>query len=146
MPAARRGSLAGMTDGTAGAPGTAGRPPGTPRRVRGAAPHGGDRVPDILAVPSGTPRGVRGGAPPGDNCTFCAIVAGELPATMITETGHLLAFLDHRPLFRGHTLLVPKQHMRLLSDLPAALAAEFLMTAQRLERAIEDGLGVSGTM
>jgi histidine triad (HIT) family protein len=65
---------------------------------------------------------------------------------MITETEHLLAFLDHRPLFRGHTLLVPRQHIRLLSDLPAGLAAEFLMTAQRLERAIEDGLGVSGTM
>jgi histidine triad (HIT) family protein len=65
---------------------------------------------------------------------------------MILETGHLLAFLDYRPLFRGHTLLVPKQHLRLLSDLPADLAAEFLTTAQRLERAIEDGLGVSGTM
>jgi histidine triad (HIT) family protein len=64
----------------------------------------------------------------------------------ILETEHLLAFLDHRPLFRGHTLLVPKRHWRLLSDLPADLAAEFLTTAQRLERAIEDGLGVSGSM
>lgn len=81
-----------------------------------------------------------------DNCVFCAIIRGERPAAIIVETGHLLAFLDHRPLFRGHTLLVPKQHMRLLSDLPADLAAEFLTTAQRLERAIEDGLGVSGTM
>src|ERR1700745_372397 len=81
-----------------------------------------------------------------DNCVFCAIIRGEVPATIIVETGHLLAFLDHRPLFRGHTLLVPKQHMRLLSDLPEDQAAEFLTTAQRLERAIEDGLGVSGTM
>jgi histidine triad (HIT) family protein len=77
---------------------------------------------------------------------FCAIIRGELPATVIMETDHLLAFFDHRPLFRGHTLLVPRTHMRLLSDLPADLAAEFLTTAQRLERAIEDGLGVSGTM
>jgi histidine triad (HIT) family protein len=77
---------------------------------------------------------------------FCAIIRGERPATIIVETGRLLAFLDHRPLFRGHTLLVPKEHMRLLSDLPAEMAAEFLMTAQRLERAITGGLGVSGTM
>jgi histidine triad (HIT) family protein len=80
------------------------------------------------------------------DCAFCAIIRGEQPATTIVETDRLLAFLDHRPLFRGHTLLVPKQHMRLLSDLPAEMAAEFLITAQRLERAISSGLGVSGTM
>jgi histidine triad (HIT) family protein len=91
----------------------------------------------------GTIGGMTAGA---DNCAFCAIIRGEQPAMIILETGYLLAFLDHRPLFRGHTLLVPKQHMRLLSDLPADLTAEFLATAQRLERAIEDGLGVSGTM
>jgi histidine triad (HIT) family protein len=79
-------------------------------------------------------------------CAFCRIVRGELPATVILATERLLAFLDHRPLFRGHTLLVPRQHVRLLSDLPAEMAAEFLTTAQRLERAIEDGLGVSGSM
>lgn len=65
---------------------------------------------------------------------------------MILENERFLAFLDHRPLFRGHVLLVPKEHLRLLSDLPAAHAAEFLTTAQRLERAVEDGLGVSGSM
>ena len=62
------------------------------------------------------------------------------------ETERLIAFLDHRPLFRGHTLLVPRAHLRLLSDLPAGLAAEFLTTAQRLERAVEDGLGAAGSM
>ena len=77
---------------------------------------------------------------------FCKVIRGELPAVVILETERLLAFLDHRPLFQGHTLLVPKRHMRLLSDLPADMAAEFLTTAQRLERAVEDGLGVSGTM
>lgn len=77
---------------------------------------------------------------------FCSIIRGDLPATVILETERLLAFFDHRPLFHGHTLLVPKRHMRLLSDLPADMAAEYLTTAQRLERAVEDGLGVSGTM
>jgi histidine triad (HIT) family protein len=80
------------------------------------------------------------------NCPFCAIVAGDAPADRILETEHLVAFLDVRPLFRGHTLLVPKAHLRLLSDLPAELAAEFLTTAQRLERAVEDGLGAAGSM
>jgi histidine triad (HIT) family protein len=80
------------------------------------------------------------------SCVFCQIINGAVPATVILETERLLAFLDHRPVFRGHTLLVPKEHMRLLSDLPADLAVEFLTTTARLERAIEDGLGVSGSM
>ena len=80
------------------------------------------------------------------NCVFCAIIRGEKDAFRILETEGLLAFLDHRPLFRGHTLLAPKTHVRLLSDLPAGLAAEFLITTQRLERAVEDGLGAAGTM
>jgi histidine triad (HIT) family protein len=79
-------------------------------------------------------------------CVFCAIVRGEAQAVKILENERLLAFLDHRPLFRGHTLLIPKAHMRLLSDLPASLAGEFLITAQRLERAVEDGLGATGSM
>jgi histidine triad (HIT) family protein len=83
---------------------------------------------------------------PGRPCPFCAIIRGEAPADIITETENTLAFLDHRPLFRGHTLLVPKEHLPLLSDLPAEQAAEFLTTAQRLERAVEDGLGAAGSM
>jgi histidine triad (HIT) family protein len=79
-------------------------------------------------------------------CVFDAIVRGKAPAVKVLETEHLLAFLDHRPLFRGHTLLIPKTHLRLLSDLPAEQAAEFLITAQRLERAVEDGLGTAGSM
>ena len=79
-------------------------------------------------------------------CAFCAIIAGEQEAVIILETERLIAFLDHRPLFRGHTLLVPRLHVRLLSDLPADLVPEFFTTAQRLERAVEDGLGADGSM
>jgi histidine triad (HIT) family protein len=79
-------------------------------------------------------------------CSFCAIIRGEARAVIILETDNLLAFLDHRPLFRGHTLLVPKAHLRLLSDLPADHAREFLTAAQRLERAVEDGLNADGSM
>ena len=81
-----------------------------------------------------------------DKCSFCAIIRGDARAVIVLETDNMIAFLDHRPLFRGHTLLVPKQHWNLLSDLPAEHAAEFLTTAQRLERAVEDGLSAAGTM
>jgi histidine triad (HIT) family protein len=92
------------------------------------------------------PRPTDDSADPAAKCVFCAIIRAEVTATVILETEHLMAFLDHRPLFRGHTLLAPKEHLRLLSDLPAGLAAEFLTTAQRLERAVEDGLGAAGSM
>jgi histidine triad (HIT) family protein len=53
-------------------------------------------------------------------CVFCAIIRGETPAVIICETERLIAFLDHRPLFYGHTLLVPKQlHGRSASCLPS---------------------------
>src|SRR5260370_8323891 len=79
-------------------------------------------------------------------CAFCTIINGEQPAVTILETERLIAFLDHRPLFHGHTLLVPKLHVRLLSDLPASRVQEFFTTAQRLERAVEDGLGADASM
>jgi histidine triad (HIT) family protein len=79
-------------------------------------------------------------------CTFCAIVSGELTATVVYDSARMMAFLDHRPLFRGHTLLVPKAHLSIFSDLPAAQVGEFFQLAQRLERAVEDGLGADGSM
>ena len=79
-------------------------------------------------------------------CAFCAIISGAEKAVTVLETERLIAFLDHRPLFHGHTLLVPKLHIRLLSDLPADWVQDFFTTAQRLERAVEDGLGADGSM
>lgn len=79
-------------------------------------------------------------------CTFCRIIAGELPATIVHEDDDTLAFLDHRPLFHGHTLIAPKVHMGILSDLPAERVPAFFTLAQRLERAVEDGLGADGSM
>jgi histidine triad (HIT) family protein len=82
----------------------------------------------------------------GKPCTFCAIVAGELSATVVHETDRMLAFLDHKPVFHGHVLLVPKTHLEILSDLPAGEVADFFLMAQRLERAVEDGLGADGSL
>jgi len=79
-------------------------------------------------------------------CAFCAIIRGEEKPVTVLETERLIAFLDYRPLFLGHTLLAPKRHVVLLSDLPADEVPEYFRTAQRLERAIEDGLHADGSM
>ncbi|WP_436491909.1 HIT family protein [Actinokineospora sp. HUAS TT18] len=79
-------------------------------------------------------------------CAFCQIIGGELPAAVVHEDDATIAFLDHRPLFHGHTLVVPKTHVQVLSDLPADRVPGFFTLAQRLERAVEDGLGADGSM
>ncbi len=81
-----------------------------------------------------------------ETCAFCRIVSGESPASVVHEDEHALAFLDHKPLFHGHVLLVPKAHLGILSDLPAERVAPFFALAQRLERAVVDGLGADGSM
>ena len=80
-----------------------------------------------------------------DNCVFCRIVSGDLPATIVYENEKSVAFLDHRPLFHGHTLLVPREHVETLGDLPVSQVGPFFKTAQLLARAIEPALGAEGT-
>ncbi len=79
-------------------------------------------------------------------CGFCAIIRGDEEVELIDENDRLISFLDHRPLFHGHTLLVPKFHVQLLSDLPVDRVHEFFLEAQRLERAVEKGLDADGSM
>jgi histidine triad (HIT) family protein len=78
-------------------------------------------------------------------CTFCRIAAGELAAALVFEDEIALAFLDHRPLFAGHCLLIPKAHFATLRDLPEALAGKLFGNAQMLSAAMEDGLGAEGS-
>jgi histidine triad (HIT) family protein len=82
---------------------------------------------------------------PAAECKFCQVVARELSSYVVFEDAISLAFLDHRPLFRGHTLLVPKQHYETLDDLPADLVAPFFTNAQMLTRAVERGLEAEGS-
>lgn len=65
-------------------------------------------------------------------CAFCAIVAGETQATVVLDDDDLIGFLDLRPLFKGHVLLIPRQHCTTLDQLPAELRDPFLAAAQRL--------------
>jgi histidine triad (HIT) family protein len=78
-------------------------------------------------------------------CIFCEIVSGALAAPVVWEDELTLGFLDHRPLFPGHTLLVPKQHIETLPELPAEMLAPLFAAAQRLARAMEAGLSADGS-
>jgi histidine triad (HIT) family protein len=78
-------------------------------------------------------------------CVFCSIVAGETPAHVVHEDDDFVAFLDRRPVFKGHTLLVPRDHVDTLPDLPAALRDPFLALAQRLATAMKEALGAQGS-
>ena len=78
-------------------------------------------------------------------CKFCQIVAGEVSAHVVLETDAVLAFLDHRPLFPGHTLVVPKQHVDTLVELPADQLPSFFTEVQRLARVIPGVMDATGT-
>jgi histidine triad (HIT) family protein len=77
-------------------------------------------------------------------CLFCGIVNGEVSASIVFQDDVSLAFLDHRPLFHGHCLLIPKTHYETLSDLPAELVGPFFRNVQLLARAVELALEAEG--
>lgn len=78
-------------------------------------------------------------------CLFCGIVNGEVGASIVFEDEISTAFLDHRPLFPGHCLLVPKKHFETLTDLPVELVGPFFQNAQLLARAVEVALEAEGS-
>jgi histidine triad (HIT) family protein len=78
-------------------------------------------------------------------CLFCDIAAGDVAADIVLADDDFVAFLDIRPVFKGHTLLVPRRHLVTLPDLPAELRDGFLERAQRLAAAMVDGLGAQGS-
>ena len=78
-------------------------------------------------------------------CSFCRIVAGEVPAATVFEDELSLAFLDHRPLFPGHCLLIPKQHYETLADLPEDLTGPLFGRARLLAVAVERAMQSDGS-
>lgn len=78
-------------------------------------------------------------------CVFCEIIKGERPAHFVLEADDAVAFLDTRPLFKGHTLLVPREHVETLTELPADVLGPFFAHAQRLAAAMESVLGAAGS-
>ena len=79
------------------------------------------------------------------DCLFCAIAAGDVPSHRVLDEDDFVAFLDARPVFKGHVLLVPREHVVTLPELPARLRDGFLEAAQRLCTAEVEGLGAQGT-
>jgi Diadenosine tetraphosphate (Ap4A) hydrolase and other HIT family hydrolases len=80
-----------------------------------------------------------------DSCVFCRIVTGDLAAPIVFEDKNSIAFLDHRPLFPGHSLLVPRAHYETLADLPAGEIGPFFTNAQLLVKAVELAMEAEGT-
>jgi histidine triad (HIT) family protein len=79
------------------------------------------------------------------DCLFCRIVAGEEQAYVVWRDEHTAAFLDARPVFKGHVLLVTREHVDTLVDLPARLVTPLFGTAQRLAGAMTNALGSQGS-
>jgi histidine triad (HIT) family protein len=80
-----------------------------------------------------------------DDCLFCAIARRDVPAHRVLETDHVVGFLDVRPVFHGHTLLVPREHVVTLPDLPEELVVPLFGAAQRVATAVKTGLGAHGS-
>lgn len=76
---------------------------------------------------------------------FCRVIAGELDAEVVARTDELIAFLDHRPVFKGHVLISPLDHVDTLLDLPQPLMEPLTAMAQRVAVAVQEGLGAQGS-
>jgi histidine triad (HIT) family protein len=79
------------------------------------------------------------------DCAFCAIARGETDAEIVFEDDASLGFLDFRPLFPGHTLLIPRAHHETLADLPDELVAPLFANARLLSVAVRDAMGAQGS-
>ena len=80
-----------------------------------------------------------------DGCLFCRIAADEAPAARVHSDAQTVAFLDVRPVFEGHVLVVPRVHVETLPELPAHLLVPVMGVVQRVCGALETALGAHGT-
>jgi histidine triad (HIT) family protein len=79
------------------------------------------------------------------DCLFCAIVAGQHPAQIVLADEHAVGFLDARPVFKGHVLVVPRRHYPTLADLPDGEVGPFFAAVRLLSAALPGALGAQGT-
>jgi histidine triad (HIT) family protein len=82
---------------------------------------------------------------PVTGCLFCAIVAGQAPGFVVLDSPRAVGFLDTRPVFKGHVLVVPRDHVDTLTDLPGEAVGPFFGEVRRVAGAVEAGLGAGGT-
>ncbi len=79
------------------------------------------------------------------DCLFCGIAAGTAPAHLVADDRLMLAFLDVRPLFKGHVLVIPRAHYQTLAQLPGELIAPLFGLVRRLSAAMPEALGSQGS-
>ncbi|MEH3034245.1 MAG: HIT family protein [Aeromicrobium erythreum] len=79
------------------------------------------------------------------SCLFCRIVAGDEPAFVVLDEPDVVGFLDVRPVFEGHVLLVPRRHVDTLTELPDDLVEPLFATARHVAAGVRDALGAQGT-
>jgi histidine triad (HIT) family protein len=79
------------------------------------------------------------------DCDFCDIVAGRRDAHRLFEDGTAVAFLDAKPLFPGHTLVVPREHVETLTDLPEERTGPFFLRVRRVTAAVERAMEATGS-
>lgn len=90
--------------------------------------------------------GIRQAIVPGvSDCVFCAITAGQQPAQIVLEDDQVVAFLDARPVFKGHVLVAPRGHVPTLADLPQAAVGPVFQRVQRIAAVMPQALGCQGT-
>jgi histidine triad (HIT) family protein len=95
-------------------------------------------------LPSGDSHNVRPETTIDPDCRFCSVVSGRLEAEVVFEDEVSLAFLDHRPLFPGHSLLVPREHHETIWDLPDVLIAPLFANARLLSAAVREAMRAKG--
>jgi histidine triad (HIT) family protein len=78
-------------------------------------------------------------------CLFCGIAGGTVPSAIVWRDDHVCAFLDARPVFKGHVLVAPRAHVPTLLELPDAETAPLFIAVRRVAAAVERGLGADGT-
>ena len=79
------------------------------------------------------------------DCTFCDIASGKHPAHLVLANDLVAGFLDARPVFKGHVLVVPRQHLVTLADLPGELLAPYFSAVQLVSARLPDALGAQGS-
>ena len=77
-------------------------------------------------------------------CIFCAIVAGEAPATIVDEDEHTVAFMDIHPWTRGHALVIPREHYADIHEIPDQTLAQVAGASKRLAGRAADNLQADG--
>ncbi len=80
-----------------------------------------------------------------ENCAFCRIITGQSSAYIVFENQNSIAFLDSKPLFPGHVLLIPKDHTSILSELPDQQIGPFFVTVRNLSTAVEKAMNAQGS-